>query len=77
VNGEVYRFAGEETLRRFIKAPTRYCGTLRDPVTGIRFEPTSRSPELFWIGGPYFFRSDTSKATFISDPHRYTVIRLM
>lgn len=77
VNGEVYRFAREETLRRFMQSPTRYCGMLRDAVSGNRFEPTPRSPEVFWIGGPYFFQSDSTKATFIADPQRYSVIRLM
>ena len=75
VNGEVYRFSGEATLRRFMESPTRWCGRLRDPVTSHRFDPTARSPEAYWVGGPYFFESDSTKARFVDDPHRYEVIR--
>ena len=75
VNGEVYRFSSERTLRQFTKSPTRWCGLLRDPVTGRPFQPSARSPEAYWVGGPYFFESDSSKTVFVEDPHRYEVIR--
>ena len=75
VNGEVYRFSSTKTLRQFMKTPTRWCGVLRDPVTACRFVPSDRSPEAYWIGGPYFFESDSTKERFIADPHRYEVIR--
>jgi len=61
VNGEVYRFADRRTLRRFVKTPVRWCGVVRDPVTGCRFLPTPRSPAAYWIGGPYYFESDSTK----------------
>jgi YHS domain-containing protein len=77
VNGEVYRFANERTLRRFMIAPTIWCGTLRDPVSGRVFHPSSRSPEAYWLGGPYFFESEANKALFVDDPHRYEIIRRM
>ena len=77
VNGEVYRFASVRTLRQFVKTPERWCGLVRDPVTGCRFRPTPRSPEAYWIGGPYFFESDSTKARFIDDPHQYAIIRRM
>jgi len=77
VNGEVYRFASGRTLRRFIDTPTRWCGLLRDPVTGNRFHPTARSPQAFWVTGPYFFQNDSTKARFVADPHRYEIIRRM
>lgn len=77
VNGEVFRFAGPRTLRKFRQAPTRWCGAVRDPVSGRRFQPGPRSPEAWWIGGPYFFESDSTKAAFVEDPHRYAVIRRM
>jgi len=75
VNGEVYRFSSERTLQRFMKAPARWCGLVRDPVTGRPFRPSARSPEAYWVGGPYFFESDSSKTVFVGDPHRYEVIR--
>lgn len=77
VNGEVFRFASERTLRRFMKSPTRWCGAVRDPVSGRRFKPRERSPEAYWIGGPYFFESDSTRACFVADPHRFAIIRRM
>ena len=75
VNGEVYRFSSERTLRQFTKSPTRWCGLLRDPVTGRPFQPSARSPEAYWVGGPYFFESESTKTVFVEDPQRYEVIR--
>ena len=77
VNGEVYRFSRPRTLRRFMKSPTRWCGAVRDPVSGHAFFPSARSPEAYWIGGPYFFESDSTKARFVDDPHRFEIIRRM
>src|SRR5262249_61088946 len=77
VNGEVYRFSSDRTLRRFVKTPARWCGRVRDPVSGRTFDPTTSSPEAYWFGGPYFFESDSTKALFIDDPHKYEVIRRM
>jgi len=75
VNGEPYRFADRGTLRRFKRRPTLYCGLLRDPVTGMRFWPTARSPGAEWQGGPYFFASESTRAEFLRDPKRYEVKR--
>lgn len=75
VNGEVFRFASPRTLRRFMKVPVRWCGVVRDPVSGCRFLPSARSPAAYWIGGPYFFESDSTKEMFVADPHRYEIIR--
>ena len=77
VNGEVFRFASERTLKKFMLAPTRWCGIVRDPVSGRTFQPTPFSPEAYWIGGPYYFESDSTKARFVDDPHRYEIIRRM
>jgi YHS domain-containing protein len=77
VNGEVYRFATTQTLERFVAAPMLWCGVVRDPVTGRRFLPSRRSPVAYWIGGPYFFESESTKRTFVDDPHRYEIIRRM
>ncbi len=77
VNGEVYRFSSERTMRLFMKSPQRWCGVVRDPVTGRRFQPSASSPEAYWVGGPYYFESDSTKALFVADPHRYEVIRRM
>jgi YHS domain-containing protein len=75
VNGEPYRFARRATLARFRRDPTLYCGLLRDPVTGLRFWPSERSPRLEWKDGPYFFASDSTRAEFQRAPQRYEVTR--
>jgi YHS domain-containing protein len=77
VNGEVYRFADQRTLARFLKTPQLWCGLLRDPVSGRRFWPSTRSPEAWWFGGPYYFEDDSTKARFVDDPKRWQVIRRM
>jgi YHS domain-containing protein len=75
VNGEPYRLASPATLRRFRREPALYCGLLRDPVTGMRFRPSARSPRLEWKGGPYFFANDSTRAEFRRAPRRYEVMR--
>jgi YHS domain-containing protein len=75
VNGEVYRFATDRNLRRFMQSPQLWCGLLRDPVNGERFWPSARSPEAWWVGGPYFFASDSNKTRFVNDPKKYEVVR--
>jgi YHS domain-containing protein len=77
VNGEVYRFASERTLERFVREPALWCGMVRDPVTGRRFLPSLESPHTYWIGGPYFFETEASLAAFVEDPFRWQVIRRM
>jgi YHS domain-containing protein len=77
VNGEAYRFADQRDLRRFMDSPTAWCGLLRDPVTGRRFMPHLGSPEAYWVNGPYFFESESTKTEFVRDPHKYQVIRPM
>lgn len=77
VNGEVYRFGTEKTLRRFMSEPVLWCGLLRDPVSGRRFHPSTRSPEVYFIGGPYFFESDSTRDLFVADPRRFEVARAL
>ena len=77
VNGEVYRFGGERTLRRFMEEPELWCGLLRDPVNGERFVPSTRSPRVYFIGGPYYFSSDSTREKFLEDPLQYEVKRAM
>jgi YHS domain-containing protein len=77
VNGEVYRFATVATMERFMREPQLWCGLLRDPVTGNRFHPSTRSPERYFVGGPYFFETDSTAALFEADPMRYHVVRAL
>ena len=75
VNGEIYRFADAVTLERFRKSPARYCGILRDPVSGVRFIPDHFSPHLDTPESPYFFDDDSTFAVFRHDPERYAIHR--
>ncbi|MEK7329378.1 MAG: hypothetical protein AAB113_01110 [Candidatus Eisenbacteria bacterium] len=75
VNGEIYRCASPATLARFRRDPVRWCGILRDPVSGVRFVPDRRSPRWEYRDGPYFFSADSTGAVFRADPERYAVHR--
>ena len=75
VNGEIYRFANPLTRARFRRDPVRWCGILRDPVTGIRFIPGRGSPRLDLADGPYFFASDSSRRVFGADTARFAIRR--
>lgn len=77
VNGEVYRFAGERTMKKFMEHPELWCGLLRDPVSGRRFHPSANSPQSYWVGGPYFFESEATRLAFVDDPKKYAVIRAL
>lgn len=77
VNGEVYRFGEEKTLRRFMEEPELWCGLLRDPVNAARFLPSTRTPHVYFIGGPYYFSSDSTRDRFLDDPSRYEVKRAL
>jgi YHS domain-containing protein len=75
VNGEIYRFSRPTTLARFRRDPARWCGILRDPVTGVRFIPSHGSPRLDLAQGPYFFLSDSTRQAFRADTTRYAIHR--
>lgn len=75
VNGEIYRFASARTLARFRSDPLRWCGTLRDPVSEVCFEPDNFSKRLDWVDGPYFFCCDSTRLEFSRNPLRYAINR--
>jgi YHS domain-containing protein len=75
VNGEIYRFSRPATMARFRRDPARWCGILRDPVSGERFAPDPRSPRYPYRDSPYFFASDSTLAVFRADPERYAIHR--
>ncbi len=77
VNGEVYRFGVEKTLQRFMQEPELWCGLLRDPVNGERFLPSTRSPRVYFVGGPYYFSSDSTRDRFVDEPLRFEVKRAL
>jgi YHS domain-containing protein len=75
VNGEIYRCASTATRDRFQRDPVRWCGILRDPVSGVRFVPDRRSPRWEHGGGPYFFAAESTWRAFRADPGRYAIHR--
>ena len=75
VNGEIYRFASRATLARFQRDPVRWCGTVRDPVSGCLFVPDRRSPSLEWADGPYFFTCDSTRLEFSRAAGMYAIQR--
>ena len=75
VNGEIYRFASRTTLKQFRRDPVRWCGLLRDPVTGERFIPARGTPRYDYQRVPYFFTSDSTRTAFREDPEGYAIHR--
>ena len=75
VNGEIYRFARTSTLVKFRHDPVRWCGILRDPVTGARFVPSRRSPRHDLPDSPYFFIGDSTRRVFAAAPERFAIHR--
>jgi YHS domain-containing protein len=75
VNGEIYRFAGAATLARFRRDPVRWCGILRDPVSGVRFIPRRGARRVDLGDGPYFFMTDSTWRVFRADTAAYAIHR--
>lgn len=75
VNGEIYRFASAATRDRFERNPLRWCGILRDPVSGVCFVPDRWAPRLDWVDGPYFFTCDSTRLEFSRNPLSFAIHR--
>ncbi len=71
VNHEVYFFSTEAAREAFERDPVATCGLLTDPVSGKRFQPTKKSPRKEYRGRPFFFPSQASRKTFVSNPMMY------
>jgi YHS domain-containing protein len=71
VNWEVFYFADRASMDEFRKRTTEYCGWLTDPVNGVRFRPTAKSPRVIHAGRPYFFTSDSTRTKFQAAPLNY------
>jgi YHS domain-containing protein len=75
VNGEIYRFASAASMAKFLKDPRRYCGIVRDPVSGHCFVPDRDAKDLEYIDGPYFFTCDSTRMEFSRNPGRWAIHR--
>ena len=77
VNHDVYFFSDSEAKRKFDERPWKWSGPVTDPVTQERFAPTKESLRTDWMGRPYFFRSDSTRAVFLADPESHARARPM
>jgi YHS domain-containing protein len=73
VNWEIFYFADRASLDEFRRHVPRYCGTITDPVSGVRFRPTGASPVVRHAGRPYYFTSEETRAAFQKAPVRYAI----
>ena len=77
VNHEIYYFGSVEALQAFVSEPWKYTGTVTDPVTMARFQPTPESARRSYGGRLFFLQSAESAVTFDGDPATYGVPRPM
>jgi YHS domain-containing protein len=73
VGHDIFYFSGTTERNLFRKNPLRYCRRLTDPVTLKRFKPSRGSPHLKWMGRPYYFASDSTRAAFASMPDSFAI----
>lgn len=65
---EIFYFSSRADMERFKKDPLRYCGLLTDPISMVRFQPTSTSPHTTYSQRLYYFAADTCRAAFLKNP---------
>jgi len=75
VNYETFFFADPTEKARFDADPTRYVGLLVDPVNKIRFQPRAQSPRFDYNNRPFFFSSDSTRASFAATPDSFAVAK--
>jgi YHS domain-containing protein len=73
VNWEIFYFADRLSLDEFRRNVTRYCGTVTDPVNGVRFRPAVTSPVVRHGGRPYYFTSDANRVRFQTTPMQFAI----
>jgi YHS domain-containing protein len=71
LNHEIFYLADAKARDRFRNQPLRWCGTLTDPVSRARFQPTSRSPRMVWQGRSFYFASDSTRGLFAAMPDSF------
>ncbi|MEZ5063897.1 MAG: hypothetical protein R3B81_04140 [bacterium] len=71
LNHEIYFFSDLGSRLRFTTAPWKWCGSVTDPVSHERFAPDAGSPALAYRDQLYYFRADSTKATFLEMPEMY------
>ena len=75
VNHEIYYVSDAGAVKRFRKDPLRYCGTLTDAVSLLRFRPTKTSPRHEHGGRRWYFSADSTRARFAALPDSFAARR--
>lgn len=68
---ETFFFSDSAAMREFSTEISRYCGTLTDPVSLVRFHPDSDAPRSTLRERLYLFSSDSTKQVFDMMPDNY------
>lgn len=68
---DLYFVADADEKTRFLAEPFRFCGKLTDPVSGVRFVPSTSSPKSTLEGRTYYFASVATQKTFDAKPAMY------
>jgi YHS domain-containing protein len=77
VNGLTAYACSDVALELFKKEPAKYLKeNVPDPVTGTSFQPTAKTPKVVRGNAVFLFSSPETKATFLSDPEKYSKPRL-
>ena len=75
IGHETFFFSDAGARDEFRRRPLRYIDSLTDPVTSLRFTPTSRSPHVEHRGRSYYFSEETALDIFQADPDSYADAR--
>ena len=68
---DLFFVADEAEKKQFLAEPFRWCGKLTDPVSGVRFVPSAKSPKSVHEGRTYYFATKQTKKTFDAMPAMY------
>ena len=71
INYEGYFFCNASELQRFGADPISFCGMLTDPVSKLRFRPSSESPRAHHEGVLYYFEGGLTAGLFAKAPDDY------
>ncbi len=68
---ETFFCSDSAAMREFLTSISRYCGTLTDPVSLVRFHPGADAPRSTLRERLYLFASDSTKQLFDMMPDNY------
>jgi YHS domain-containing protein len=71
VGNDLFYFSTASVRAEFVRHPLRYVARLSDPVTHVRFHPTSRSPRADHDGLAFYFADRASRLVFVADPDSF------